>query len=242
MPVLFRSITSVLGVIGFCCLLRLHQSPLFSPTTFFLLGFVFFLSSFLFRLYSNYLMALLGKFFFFCCYFSIVLIGSLILAYGRVYLHAALSAFFVELYSFLGVGVLIIGPGEMVVTGMMPAEGNPPAAANPPAANQQHVPAQAAEEGQGEAERQPAEALIEQTRGQLRLFLNFFRRNACSERFLNAQCDELNLTRASPQKLQKIQAEMMAICQDLPNLPTSGQNAAARLLMRIEAWEQGGQA
>uniref|UniRef100_A0A803ND50 Cytochrome c oxidase subunit 1 n=1 Tax=Chenopodium quinoa TaxID=63459 RepID=A0A803ND50_CHEQI len=40
----------------------------------------------------------------------------------KVYLHACLATCFVELYSFLGIGVLISsGPGEMVGTRMMPA-------------------------------------------------------------------------------------------------------------------------
>lgn len=63
-----------------------------------------------------------GIFLFFWAYFILVMISSLIMTYGKVYLHACLATCFVELYSFLGIGVLISsGPGEMVGTRMMPA-------------------------------------------------------------------------------------------------------------------------
>lgn len=69
-------------------------------------------------------------------------------------------------------------------------------------------------------------------------FLSSFGRRKARSDFLDRVEEELDVSNASPEKLAKI-LQIMETLTHGPNKPNSGQNAAAKLTMEIEAWANG---
>ena len=78
----------------------------------------------------------------------------------------------------------------------------------------------------------------DQVKESLRAFLNQFRKRKVNDSFLNNAARDLDLERATPEKLQKLLSIMEELSNDSRRRPKSGQNAAAQLYMDIIDWEK----
>lgn len=80
----------------------------------------------------------------------------------------------------------------------------------------------------------------DQVKESLRAFLNQFRKRKVNDSFLNNAARDLDLERATPEKLQKLLSIMEELSNDSRRRPNSGQNAAAQLelYMDIIDWEK----
>lgn len=85
---------------------------------------------------------------------------------------------------------------------------------------------------------EPPTPTSEEVKSKLADFLSSFGKRKARANFISRTTQELEIGAASPEKRKEL-IKIMETLSRGPNRPNSGQNAAAKLILKIEAWAKG---
>lgn len=113
-----RLLVSGFGFLIFNFFLKFGVVP--SYVTLFLMVFTFFFITLIFRAYYKIFFNLWGNYFCNCISLILIFSATIVISYGRIELNAYLITCFPKLLGLLGIGILILGPTDTLITQMMP--------------------------------------------------------------------------------------------------------------------------